>query len=110
MDPTKEQRICMAFCANLGKSATETLAMIRQAFTRVFEWHAQLRADGKKTRKMTRKFKSMFIILFDIRGIVQKRNCPGRPNSQLHGSVLTIIPKLHSTLLNVPSRYGTAIE
>jgi hypothetical protein len=32
MNPTKEQRECNKCCANLGKSATETLAKIRQAF------------------------------------------------------------------------------
>jgi hypothetical protein len=42
------------FDANLGKSAKETLAKIRQSFgeenmshTRVFEWHAWFRADRK---------------------------------------------------------------
>jgi hypothetical protein len=32
MDPTKEQSVGIQFCANLGKSATKTLAMIRQMF------------------------------------------------------------------------------
>jgi hypothetical protein len=52
MDRIKEQHqiLCEA-----RKSATETLAMIRQAFgeesmsrKRVFEWHSQFRADIKK--------------------------------------------------------------
>jgi hypothetical protein len=30
MDPKKEQRVCIIFCTDFGKSATETLAMIRQ--------------------------------------------------------------------------------
>ena len=47
MDQTKEQRVCIKFCANLGKSATQAPAMIQQAFgdqslsrAQVFQWHA----------------------------------------------------------------------
>jgi hypothetical protein len=59
MDPTKEQSVCIEDCASLGKSATKTLAMIRQAFgdesislTRLFELHARFKADRKKTIKL----------------------------------------------------------
>ena len=47
MDQGKEQRVCIKFCANLGKSATETLEMIQLGFgdqslsrAQVFQWHA----------------------------------------------------------------------
>ena len=47
MDQRKEQQVCIKFCDSLGKSATETLTMIQQAFgdqsvscAQVFQWHA----------------------------------------------------------------------
>jgi hypothetical protein len=49
------QRNGIKICADLGKSATEIVAMIRQMLgeenmsrTGVFEWHAQFRADRKR--------------------------------------------------------------
>jgi hypothetical protein len=62
MDQRKEQRVCIKFCANLGKSAMETRTMIHQAFgdqslsrAQVFQWHAWFKTgstsvdDGEHT-------------------------------------------------------------
>jgi hypothetical protein len=75
MDP---QRNGITFCADLGKGATETLAMIRYAFgeesmnrTWVFERHVRFRAD-RMARLVRNKVKGMLIIFFDIKAIVQK--------------------------------------
>ena len=50
MDQRKEQRVCIKFCASLGKSATENLQKIQQGFgyqslsrTQVFEWHVRFK-------------------------------------------------------------------
>jgi hypothetical protein len=67
MDQRKEQRVCVKFRANLGRSATETLTIIQQAFgdqilsrTQVFQWHAQFKPgrtsvdDDEHTGRPTR--------------------------------------------------------
>jgi hypothetical protein len=48
MDGKLEQRVCIKFCLKLGKSAAETIEMLREAFgehslsrTAVFEWHSR---------------------------------------------------------------------
>jgi hypothetical protein len=51
MDVKIEERVCINFYAKLGKSATETLGMLHEAFgkhslsrTAVFEWHSHFKA------------------------------------------------------------------
>jgi hypothetical protein len=51
LDGKFEQRVCIKFCVKLGKSTTETLEMLHEAFgehslsqTAVFEWHSRFKA------------------------------------------------------------------
>jgi hypothetical protein len=51
MDGKIEQCVCNKFCMKLGKSTTETLEMLREAYgehslswTAVFEWHSRFKA------------------------------------------------------------------
>jgi hypothetical protein len=51
MDGKIEQRVCIKLCVKLGKSATETLEMFREALgehsltrTPAFEWHLRFKA------------------------------------------------------------------
>jgi hypothetical protein len=48
MDGKIEQHVCIKFCVEFGKSTTETIETLREAFgehslsrTAVFEWHAR---------------------------------------------------------------------
>jgi hypothetical protein len=89
------QRSSGKFCANLGRSATGTVAMIRQAFgqesvsrTRVFERHVRFRADREEGRQVRSKAKSMLIIFFTSKGLFTK-NLPWQPRqSILHTTVI----------------------
>jgi hypothetical protein len=52
LDYKIKQRVCIKFCVKLGKSVTETLEMLREAFgehslswTVVFEWHSRFKAN-----------------------------------------------------------------
>jgi hypothetical protein len=53
MDGKIEQHVCIKFCMKLGKSTTETLELLCEAFgehslsrTAVFEWHLRFKAGG----------------------------------------------------------------
>jgi hypothetical protein len=61
-------------CENLGKSVTETLAMIRQVLERKHEPYTESPNSQrpKKARQEKSKGKRMLIIFFDIEGIVHK--------------------------------------
>jgi hypothetical protein len=52
MDGKIKQYVCIKFCGKLGKSATETLDMLREAFgehylsrTAVSEWHSHFKVS-----------------------------------------------------------------
>ena len=54
MDSPKEQRIAVKFCVKLGKSATETFAMLNMAYgditmkhTACFKWHEHVKGGGQ---------------------------------------------------------------
>jgi hypothetical protein len=69
MDGKIEQLVCIKFCTKLGKSNTETLEMLREAFgedslsrTAVFKWHplfktgrVSVKDDERSRRPSTNK-------------------------------------------------------
>jgi hypothetical protein len=65
----------MKLCANFGKCATETLAIINPGFRKESMSHTrklQIYSDKKRARQVKSKAKSMLIIFFGIKGIVHK--------------------------------------
>jgi hypothetical protein len=86
MDGKTEQCVCIKFCLKLGKSITETLEMLREAFgehslswTPIFEWHSCFKAgrvsvedDESLGRPSTRK---MTENLEKIRALIHKDCC-----------------------------------
>jgi hypothetical protein len=68
MEPTKGERVCIKFCGNQGKSATETLPMISMSRTH----KSKLAETEEGERGVKSKVKGMLIIFSGIKGIVHK--------------------------------------
>jgi hypothetical protein len=88
LDPTKEQQVCIKFCASLGKSAMRTLAWLdRHSGKKASAIRGCLNGLSKlteteKARQVKRKIKSTIIIFWHQGDCSQKKNSPGRSNSQ----------------------------
>jgi hypothetical protein len=77
MDLTKEQRVCIKFCTNLGHSCPGLSLVTRAGFTVTILRQSNKPPNGKvqtprpkKVRQVKSEVKSMHIISFDIKGIV----------------------------------------
>ncbi|PNF18301.1 hypothetical protein B7P43_G14792 [Cryptotermes secundus] len=61
MADQEEQRVCVKFCFLLGKTAAETVGMLRQAFnddalgkSQVYEWFSRFKSGNMSTEDMPR--------------------------------------------------------
>jgi hypothetical protein len=85
MDPTKEQQLCIAFCANLKTSATETLSMNAYEHSGKKAWvvHGKSKLteikNGETDEEQSQKHVHYFLW---HQGDCLQRIHPGRPNSQ----------------------------
>ena len=103
MDVQFEQRVNIKFCVKLGKTATETLQLLRDAYGESWcfqydpqtkkqsaEWRSTGTPPSKKVRRQTSTTKTMIIVFFDARGIVHHEFVPqGQTvNQEVYISVL----------------------
>jgi hypothetical protein len=82
-----QQWVCIKFCANLGKSATETTTVIRQAFgeeSMSRTWEVQTHRGPNKARQIKSKVKSMLITFLWHQRDCSQRISMGSPNSCFH--------------------------
>jgi hypothetical protein len=79
-----QQRNSIKFCANLGRSGAETLAVIRQVLGKESMSRTQdvQTHRPQEARKLKSKVKTMVIIFFFIKGIVQKEFVLAGQNSK----------------------------
>jgi hypothetical protein len=72
MDGKIEQHVCIKFCVKLGKSTTETLEMLREAFgehslswTVFFDWHSRFKA-GRVSVEDDKYFPCSFVWVWNL--------------------------------------------
>jgi hypothetical protein len=90
MDVRFEQRVNIKFCVKLGKTATETLQLLRDAYgdeswcfqydpqtkRQRAEWRSTGTPPSKKVRRQQSTTKTTIIVFFDTRGIVHYESVP----------------------------------
>ena len=82
MTERTDQRICIKFWFNLGKSYTETIEMIQKAFvdesmgiSQIKEWYRRFK-QPKKARQSRSHVKWMLIVFFDCEGVAHYESAP----------------------------------